>query len=60
MSPAEQTLHDDKVRAEIVNLNAQTANFHAQTAEIQQNMRYRFWVLAGAYVGALAVVVRFL
>lgn len=53
MTAQEQALADDKMRAEIAKLNA-------ETAEIVQNMRYRFWVLGAAYIGALAVIVRFL
>ncbi len=53
MTNTEQTLADDKMRAEISKLIA-------ETAEIQQNMKYRFWVMGAAYIGALAVVVKFL
>ncbi len=52
MTHAEQALADDKMRAKI-------AKLAAETAEIQQNMKYRFWVLAAAYIGALAVVLKF-
>ncbi len=53
MTDTEQMLADEKMRAEISKLIA-------ETAEIQQNMKYRFWVLGAAYIGALAVVVKFL
>lgn len=53
MTHAEQQLEDDKMRAEISKLLA-------ETAEIQQNMKYRFWVLGAAYVGALGVLLKFL
>ena len=53
MTDAEQKLADEKMRAEI-------AKLFAETAEIQQNMKYRFWVMGAAYIGALAVVVKFL
>ena len=49
----EQMLADDKMRAEI-------ARLVAETAEIQQNMKYRFWVMGAAYVGALGVIVKLL
>lgn len=51
MTEQEQRLADDRMRAEI-------AKLVAETAEIQQNMRYRFWVLGAAYVGALGVIFR--
>lgn len=51
MTKAEQALADDKVRAGIAKLNA-------ETAEIVQNMRYRFWVLGAAYLGALGVFLK--
>lgn len=53
MTHAEQALADEKMRAEI-------AKLAAETSEINQNMKYRFWVLMAAYVGALAVIVKFL
>jgi hypothetical protein len=53
MTEQEQMLSDERMRAEISKLIA-------ETAEIQQNMKYRFWVLGAAYIGALAVVVKFL
>lgn len=53
MTIEEQFLADEKMRAEISKLIA-------ETAEIQQNMKYRFWVLGAAYVGALAVVLKFI
>jgi hypothetical protein len=52
MTVKELELQDDKARAEIAKLTA-------ETAEILQNMKYRFWVLAAAYIGALAVVLKF-
>ncbi len=52
MTSAEQVLADDKARAEIAKLNA-------ETAEIIQNMRYRFWVMGAAYIGALGVILKF-
>lgn len=52
MDAAEQRLADDRARAEIANLNA-------EISEIVQNMRYHFWVLAAAYIGALVVLLKF-
>jgi hypothetical protein len=52
MTEAEQRLADDKMRAEIAKLSA-------ETAEINQNMKYRMWVLGAAYLGALGVLLRF-
>lgn len=49
MTPDEQSLADNKMRAEI-------AGLIAETARIQRDMKYRFWVLAAAYVGGLAAL----
>ena len=45
MTLQEQSIADDKMRAEIARLISETAKITAETAEIQQNMKYRFWVL---------------
>ena len=52
MTKQEQILADDLMRGQI-------AKLVAETAEIQQNMKYRFWVLAAAYVGALGIILKF-
>ena len=49
MTQVEQALADDRMRAEIAKLTA-------ETAQIQQNMKYRFWVMAAAYITAVAAV----
>jgi len=48
MTLQEQSIADDKMRAEIARLISETAKITAETAEIQQNMKYRFWVLMAA------------
>lgn len=53
MTQAEQALADEKMRAEI-------AKLVAETSEINQSMKYRFWVLGAAYIGALGVILKFL
>ena len=55
MTAQEQSIADDKMRAEIARLISETAKISAATAEIQQNMKYRFWVLMAAYVSAMGV-----
>ena len=52
MTRDEQLLADDKVRAEIAKLNA-------ETAEIVQNMKYRLWALMAVYVSAMGVLFKF-
>ncbi|MEM8576712.1 MAG: hypothetical protein AAGF60_02570 [Pseudomonadota bacterium] len=51
MNDAERAEHLRKIDAEI-------AKLIAETAEIQQNMKYRFWVMGAAYIGAMAVLLR--
>ena len=59
MTHQEQSIADDKMRAEIARLISETAKISAETAEIQQNMKYRFWVLMAAYVSARCVLFEF-
>ena len=59
MTLQEQSIADDKMRAEIARLISETAKISAKTAEIQQNMKYRFWVLMAAYVSAMGVLFKF-
>ncbi|MEM6306974.1 MAG: hypothetical protein AAF701_03190 [Pseudomonadota bacterium] len=51
MTAQERAEHNRKIDAEI-------AKLIAETAEIQQNMRYRFWVMGAAYLGALAILLK--
>ena len=48
------------MRAEIANMGAEIAKISVETADIQQNMKCRFWVLMAAYVGAMGVLPKFL
>ena len=52
MTHTEQALADDKMRAEI-------AKLVAETSKINQNMKYRFWVLMAAYVSAMGILLKF-
>ncbi|MEM8553812.1 MAG: hypothetical protein AAGF71_03195 [Pseudomonadota bacterium] len=51
MTQHEQALADDKMRAEI-------AKLVAETAEIQRNMKYRFWVMLAAFAGVLVTAIK--
>ena len=53
MTQQELNLQDDKMRAEI-------AKLIAETADIQHNMKYRMWLLGATYIGALAVILKFI
>ncbi|PRY79949.1 hypothetical protein CLV76_104149 [Marivita geojedonensis] len=59
MTHTEQALADDKMRAEIARLISETAKISAETAEIQQNMKYRFWVMMAAYISAMGILLKF-
>lgn len=59
MTQAEQSRADDRMRAEIAPLISETAKISAETAEIQQNMKYRFWVMMAAYVSAMGILLKF-
>lgn len=59
MTLEEQRAADDKTRAEIANLVALTSKLTAETAEINQNMKYRFWALMAVYVGSLGILFKF-
>ena len=52
MTVQERCIADDKMRAEI-------AKCVAETSEISQNMKYRFWVLMAAYVSAMGILFKF-
>ena len=45
--------------AKIARLMSQTAKISAETADTQQNMKYRFWVLMAAYVSAMGILLKF-
>lgn len=47
-------------QANLRKVDVEIAKLVAETAEIQQNMKYRFWVMGAAYVGALGVLLKFL
>jgi len=59
MTAADQSLADDKMRAEIAQLLATTAKLNAETSKI---MSERFWlpftVFGGVFAAVTAVVVR--
>ncbi len=61
MTQAEQSLADDKMRAEIAGLIAATAKLNAETAKIS---RERYWipftVFAGVIVAIMTVVPKLL
>lgn len=47
-------------QANLRKIDIEIAKLVAETAEIQQSMKYRFWVLGAAYIGALGVILKFL
>lgn len=49
MTTHNQSLADEKIHAEI-------AKLMAETTQIQQNMKYRIWVMGAAYLGAMATI----
>jgi glucose dehydrogenase len=52
MTLQEQSIADDKMRAEI-------AKLVAETSEINKNKKYRFWVMMAAYVSAMGILFKF-
>ncbi len=55
MTEVEQRLADDKTRAEIVNLMAETAKLNAEAAKIhRERWFYPFTVIIGAIVAGVA------
>jgi len=53
MTEAEQSLADDKARAEIANLNALTAKLVAETAKINSESRFYPLVIGTGFAGVL-------
>lgn len=61
MTEAEQTLADDKARAEIANLNALTAKLVAETIKINTENRWYLMIVGAAFfAGAAAFTKLFL
>ena len=61
MTEAEQTLADDRVRAEIANLNALTSKLAAETSKInKENQWYVAVVASGATLAIVAIVKLFM
>jgi hypothetical protein len=54
MTHAEQSLADDKMRAEIADLIAATAKLNAETAKIP---RERFWIPFTVFAGVIVAIV---
>ncbi len=57
MTTAEQSLADDRMRAEIANLIAATAKLNAETAKIA---RERYWIPFTIFAGVLVAVLTIL
>lgn len=56
MTQAEQSLADDKMRAEIANLIAESAKLNAETAKIaRERWFYPFTVMIGALIAGVAI-----
>ena len=56
MTKERTALPDGKMRFEIANHVAQTAKLGAQTAEINQYIEYRFWVLMAVQLSAMGIL----
>ncbi|MCJ8139336.1 hypothetical protein [Falsirhodobacter halotolerans] len=54
MTHAEQSLADDKMRAEIANLIAATSKLNAETSKIT---RERFWIPFTVFAGVIVAIV---
>lgn len=51
---------DKRDEVEVEKLRAEISKLMSETAQINQNMKYRMWVLGAAYVGAMGVLLRFI
>lgn len=52
MTKEEQSIADDRMRAEI-------AKLVAETSEINRNFKYRFWVMMAVCAGAIGLLLKF-
>lgn len=44
----------------IEKMAAETAKLQAETSQINQHMKYQFWVVAAGYLGALVLIFKLL
>ena len=60
MTTQEQSLHDDKMRAEIAHMSAGIAHLNMQTIRIQQQMRWQMPIYLVSFIGVILAGLKFL